>query len=100
VSVVDLQKAREERAPHATGEAFCLGCNHTWVAVSPVTGDPDQRFECPACHRMMGLYKFEFMPQDGSLYTCGCANQLFNITKEYRLFCPRCGCQLNLTDLP
>lgn len=98
--IVDFSKAKQEREPHATGEAFCVMCNHTWVAVVPHTGDPDQRFECPSCHCMAGRFKFEFGPTEGQLYTCNCGNQLFNITDKYRLYCPRCARQTNLTDLP
>ncbi len=100
MTVVSFQDAKEKRDPHATGEAFCVMCNHNWVAVVPYSDDPDQRFECPSCHCMAGRFKFEFGPTDGQLWTCNCGNQLFNVTATYRLYCPRCATQTNLTDLP
>ena len=72
---------------HGTGEAFCLGCNHEWVAVAPIGLDT---FECPECHTMKGRFKFEYSPPAGITWTCGCTNQLFNVTKE-GIFCPNCG---------
>lgn len=74
--------------PHATGHAFCLGCDHTWEAVAPVG---TQRLECPECHRRMGMFTFEFAPPEGTLVrTCDCGNQLFTLTEEGHM-CPRCG---------
>lgn len=34
MSVVDFEEKKLERSPHAAGEAVCLDCRHTWVAVS------------------------------------------------------------------
>ena len=98
--IIDFAKAREERSPHVAGEAFCLGCDHTWAAVLPYDTDVTKLLECPACRRVMGRFKYEFAPDGGSLFTCHCGNQLFNVTEKYRLFCPRCAVQTNLSDLP
>lgn len=78
----------EERAPHGCGEAFCLHCNHTWIAVAP-TGTT--QLECPECHTLKGHWKFEFAPSDGQLVrVCNCGNQLFYLTPEYHM-CANCG---------
>lgn len=91
----------DDKRPHASGPAFCLGCSHGWVAVLPYSNDGlDGPLQCPSCHRMMGRFKYEFAPSEGQIFTCNCGNQLFKITDKYRLFCPRCAIQTNLTDLP
>lgn len=74
--------------PTAKGQAFCMACAHEWTAVVPV-GEP--RLECPGCHRMTGMFKFEFVPpEDTMVLTCECGNQLFYMTPNGRL-CPSCG---------
>lgn len=76
------------KVPHGAGEAFCLACRHTWAAVVP-TGATE--FECPACHRMSGHWKYEFAPRPGQLVRqCSCGNQLFYLTPEGHL-CASCG---------
>ena len=70
------------------GAAFCLGCNHTWEATAPVGVT---RFECPACHAVKGMWRFEFAPSPGQLVReCDCGNQLFYLTPEGHL-CANCG---------
>lgn len=74
--------------PHVTGEAFCLQCDHWWVAVAEVG---TTRLECPECHAMKGLFAFECVPAEGTLVReCDCGNQLFYLTQEGHL-CPNCG---------
>lgn len=84
--VVALRRP-EPHDPHATGGAFCLQCNHEWVAVAP-TGET--QLQCPACKTHKGLFKFPCAPQHEMLWTCRCGNQLFNMTPEGH-FCPNCG---------
>ena len=82
--VVEFKK----REQHGQGEAFCLGCGHAWQAVAP-TGTT--RFECPECHAMKGLWRFEFAPTTGQMVReCNCGNQLFYLTTEGHL-CANCG---------
>jgi len=74
--------------PHGAGEAFCLGCNHKWVAVAPVG---TTQLECPECHTMKGHWKFEFYPSEEQFVReCNCGNQLFYLTPEGHL-CANCG---------
>lgn len=77
-----------QRQQHGEGEAFCLGCGQTWRAVVP-TGTT--RFECPQCHAMKGLWKFEFFPHpDLQVRQCNCGNQLFYLTPDGHQ-CANCG---------
>lgn len=78
----------EPTAPHGSGMAFCLGCDHTWAAVAPIG---TQAFECPQCRAMKGHWKFEFYPNVGQeVRECNCGNQLFYLTREGHL-CANCG---------
>jgi hypothetical protein len=73
---------------HASGEAFCIGCNYTWQAVAP-TGT--LHLECPNCKTMKGKFKWEFYPaQTTMVRQCNCGNQLFYMTTEGHL-CANCG---------
>jgi hypothetical protein len=73
---------------HGRGDAFCIGCGHTWQAVAP-TGTT--AFECPACGTHKGKWKFEFYPPVGSsVRQCNCGNQLFYLTPDGHL-CANCG---------
>lgn len=85
-NVVELRPVVE--TPHGSGDAFCLQCGHTWIAVAPAG---ETRFECPECHTMKGLWKFEFAPSEGSwVRECNCGNQLFYLTPEGHM-CANCG---------
>ncbi len=73
---------------HGAGEAFCVGCGHTWAAVAP-TGTVN--LQCPACQSEKGRWKFEFAPSPGQMVReCGCGNQLFYLTPDGHL-CANCG---------
>jgi len=82
-----VQFARTVDEPHGSGEAFCIGCNHTWQAVAP-TGVTE--LECPECKTMKGRYTFAYAPPVSHVWECNCGNQLFNIAAE-GIFCPNCG---------
>jgi hypothetical protein len=76
------------RQQTGAGEAFCLACDHTWIAVAP-TGATS--LECPACHTMKGKWKFEFAPAEGQMArVCKCGNQLFYLTPDGHM-CANCG---------
>jgi hypothetical protein len=90
MSVVPFNResANDSDVPHGSGEAFCLGCDHRWIAVAPVG---ETVFECPSCKAHKGRWKFEFMPADGQLVRqCNCGNQLFYLTPDGHL-CANCG---------
>ena len=78
----------QRTTPHGVGAAFCIGCDHEWEAISPVG---TERLECPGCHAVKGIFKFEFAPNVGTqVRECNCGNQLFYLTPDGHL-CPRCG---------
>jgi predicted RNA-binding Zn-ribbon protein involved in translation (DUF1610 family) len=82
--VIDLRAHRQ----HGHGEAFCIGCGHTWQAVAP-TGTT--RFECPECGAMKGAWRFEFYPAEGQMVReCNCGNQFFYLTPDGHM-CANCG---------
>lgn len=73
---------------HGTGEAFCIGCDHTWTAVAP-TGTT--ALECPNCGAHKGKWKFEFYPSETQkVRVCVCTNQLFYLTPDGHM-CANCG---------
>lgn len=82
------QKDPSDNVQHGAGEAFCIACDHSWVAVAP-TGT--LALECPECGAMKGHWKFEFMPSVGQeVRECNCGNQLFYLTPVGHL-CANCG---------
>ncbi len=72
---------------HGSGEAFCLSCKHVWHAIAP-TGC--EAFECPACSRVCGHWKFEFAPVGEEVRICCCGNHLFYLTRVGHM-CASCG---------
>ncbi len=81
-------KKPEPKEQHGTGEAFCMACDHRWVAVAP-TGTTI--LECPSCKRHTGHFKFEFAPSEGQLVReCTCGNQYFYLTPDGHM-CVSCG---------
>lgn len=88
MSVIDFAKAKEEREsnPHLNGSARCMGCQHRWVAASPV--GVVSGLECPECGSMKGCLLHEVI--DGDLYVCGCGNDLMRINPQ-GAYCANCG---------
>lgn len=74
-------------AQHKEGEAVCISCNHSWVAVAPIE---TTWLECPGCGAYRGIFKYPCIPEDQPVRECGCGNQLFYLTPEGHL-CPNCG---------
>lgn len=95
--IIDLAKAREARAPHCSGTAFCMACNHEWNGVWPA-GSVD--LECPECRARVGRSRYEVRPGDGTLvWQCkSCGNQFFNLLQD-RVHCPGCGNQWGYDEL-
>jgi hypothetical protein len=96
-NIIDLAQRREERQPHVVGEAFCMGCNHTWTGTWPA-GVVD--LECPECHAKRGRSTYDVAPPKGTrAWTCThCENQLFHCLED-RVHCPGCGMQWNYEDM-
>jgi hypothetical protein len=84
-NIISLERRQFQ---HARGEAFCFACDHRWQAIGS-TGTT--LFECPACRRMTGRWRFEFYPSPGQqVRECNCGNQLFYLTPDGHL-CASCG---------
>lgn len=73
-------------APTSTGEAVCMACRATWVAVAP---SGTAWLECPACGCSHGHFKYPFLMGEW-VWTCACGNDLFGIC-EAGPYCPACG---------
>ena len=84
--IISLQKERESRRPHLSGEARCMLCSYEWVAVALVG---TLWLECPSCHSEKGYLKFP-VQRTGLEWICICGNDLFRVTPE-GYYCPNCG---------
>lgn len=71
--------------PHGSGEAHCMLCAHTWVAVAPVG---TVWLECPECKANKGTFSFAYEP--ATSWQCDCGNKLFYITPD-NYMCANCG---------
>lgn len=81
-------KLPEKSDPHASGEAVCLACKHTWTAVAPVG---TAQLECPECGTERGVWKYPFSPAVGEeLWQCNCGCELFYIIPDGHM-CYGCG---------
>ena len=87
-AVIDLAAEREAREPHLKGDARCVACAHTWVAVAPVG---TTWLECPSCHTEKGLFVAACWPGKGiGVWTCHCGCDVFFLTPR-SVQCPNCG---------
>lgn len=84
--IIDFTKAKEEKTPHNSGKARCLGCKHEWVAVAPVG---TLVLECPSCQCDKGIFLGLVSP-DEYHWQCNCGNQFFCFTPT-QTYCPVCG---------
>lgn len=75
--------------PTASGEAFCIRCDHRWVATVELG---TEYLECPECKTLKGVFKYPYAPE--TAWECNCGNQLFYITQDGHL-CPNCGNNFN-----
>jgi len=82
--VIALKKNEDD--PYLSGDAHCMSCKHTWVAVCPVG---TIWLECPKCGSLKGLMDFKVI-RDDARWTCNCGNNLFHVTME-GYYCPNCG---------
>lgn len=86
--VVDLGARRVERGPHHEGKCRCLDCGHVWVAVRPVSSEPEW-LECPSCGRATGRPTGAY-ERAGPTWVCNCGNDLFQIMPG-GAYCPSCA---------
>lgn len=75
--------------PHLSGDAHCLDCNHTWLAVAPVERDSEW-LECPYCRCCRGRFKYNVQMSELQ-YECPCGSQIFSVDQSNAIYCPYCG---------
>jgi hypothetical protein len=85
--VINLQRYKEEQAPHMAGPAHCMCCKHEWAAVAPVG---TVFLECPECLTEKGVFLMPVL-RGNSEWTCNCGNTLFKISPDNGAYCPNCG---------
>ena len=75
--------------PHIAGNAVCLNCQRSWVAVAPVGSTS---LECPDCGTMKGVFvnPVEDVGAGVEHWRCGCGNYYLLMTRT-RVYCPNCG---------
>lgn len=76
--------------PHLSGEARCLTCGHTWVAIAP---SGTVWLECPECKTEKGRFCGP-VEESGEHWTCNCGCDLFHISRK-GIYCPNCGVRQN-----
>jgi len=78
----------EDEGGSLSGDAFCMACDHEWVATAP---SGTVWLECPSCHTHRATFRFHCDVPNGTLVReCDCGNQLFYLTLQGHL-CPNCG---------
>ena len=99
-NVIDLDSRRPN--PHSSGQAKCLACNFSWVAVAPVG---THQHECPRCHTMRGVWIHPHALSSAyGTYTCfSCSGRAFEIARHreggYWIMCMTCGQLHGLDDV-
>ena len=83
--ILDFTKGKEKR--FVSGQIICFGCKYEWIGASECG---TKEFECPSCGTFKGRIKYKCSPNDGSVYTCNCDNDLFIITDK-TILCANCG---------
>lgn len=74
----------------AEGKAKCIACQHEWVAVALLGGQP---FECPSCKLEKGMFKYPFGAKAGDREfscLCGCEALVAYQRGRDNLFFLRC----------
>jgi hypothetical protein len=88
-AVLDF-KPREE--PHLAGEAVCVSCRHTWVAVAPVG---TWQLECPSCETWHGVWRYPIGASEGdAVFVCECGCEALTAYVHHGLYrhrCMKCG---------
>ena len=79
-------RQKEETKEQLRGPARCLGCGHTWEAVSPVGVYTD--LECQNCSTDKGIREGLMAP--GTRFVCNCGNDVYYILPDGCL-CIQCG---------
>lgn len=95
--VISLQEFRGEKlGDHSAGWVQCFGCQHKWLATSPVG---TYQYECPECGTFKGRGMYECIRVDELHLVCECGNAFFSITHD-GFYCPNCGVGVDKDDVP
>jgi hypothetical protein len=86
-NVVEFKRPEPEKAPHLAGDAVCLDCRHSWVAVAEAG---TCELTCPKCETARGVWKATFTPRNEYVWVCGCGSDLFGLTPA-GAYCVKCG---------
>jgi len=82
------QRRLEKTGEYLTGEAFCLDCEHEWLAIAPV--GTVSGLECPSCGTVKCIFRYGVVPE--IVWTCNCGCQVFSISGiSHNILCYRCG---------
>lgn len=73
-----------ENTPHLAGEAVCLVCKFSWVAVSPVGV---AALQCPSCETFRGCFIGAPELPDRTAYVCNCGCAMFKVLPGLRAHC-------------
>jgi hypothetical protein len=88
MTVINLQKHKEEKESRNRGVARCLDCKHEWEAIAHHEA---VWLECPKCSLEKGRFVGSHILAEGTdQWVCRCDNDLFFITPN-GCFCPNCG---------
>lgn len=98
MTIIDLQKAREERSPHLSGKVRCLNCKYEWVGVAPIG---TVWVECPECGSRKACFYYDVGPNAKQyVFECNCGCDLLRLVSESgepdffkssELLCANCG---------
>lgn len=87
-NIANFEKEKLARTPHLTGDALCVGCNHTWKHTAPIG---TTEFTCPECKTERGMFTYMALPQQGEpIFHCNCGGIAFAMRQDGAL-CMRCG---------
>ncbi len=99
--VIQFNNTPEPKTITLSGAAKCLQCQHEFEyscsGISKGIESDDNWeylwFECPECKCEKATFTYTGMPEDTTVWACGCGNHLFYVTKD-GFYCPLC-CKTN-----
>jgi hypothetical protein len=95
--VIEFKKLQAESTVTTSGAAKCFQCQHEfeYSCSNPSSGNESDDnweflwFECPECKCMKATFIYTGLPEDKTMWCCGCGNHLFYIVKD-GFYCPIC----------
>ena len=90
-SIVDF---KESNQPRLRGDAKCIACKHTWVAVVPAGVF---EFECPKCELMKGVFN-KIADPDEEILECNCGCDFWMLSSS-GAYCANCTMLVGYDEL-